>query len=60
VVGRRERLVGPAHLAVRRARPVEGLRRGDLVDEVEVDVDQVAVDLVGVPDLLEEVLAIGP
>jgi hypothetical protein len=26
------------------------------VDEVEVDVDQVAVDLVGVPDLLEEVL----
>jgi hypothetical protein len=26
------------------------------VDEVEVDVDQVAIDLVRVPDLLEEVL----
>jgi hypothetical protein len=26
------------------------------MDEVEVDVDQVGVDLVGVPDLLEEIL----
>ena len=40
VVGRGERLVGPPDLAAREAEPVEGLRRGDLVDEMEVDVDQ--------------------
>src|SRR5699024_12418435 len=42
------------------AQPVEGLRRGDLVDEVEVDVQQVRVavrstgDEVVAPDLLGE------
>src|SRR5580704_2674306 len=51
--------VGPAYLAVGRAQPVEGLRAGDLVDEVEVDIEQVglafrATHHVGVPDLLGE------
>ena len=51
--------VGPAHRAAGQAEPVEGLGRGDLVDEVEVDVEQVGlavggVDEVVVPDLLAE------
>ena len=49
--------VGPPHGATGQAQPVEGLRRGHLVDEVEVDVEQVGlagrgVDDVAVPDLL--------
>ena len=47
VVGGRQRLVGPAHLAAGHPQPLEGLRRGHLVDEVQVDVDQVLGDLVG-------------
>ena len=46
-------LVGAADRAARQAQAVEGLRRGDLVDQVEVDVDQPVGDLVGVPDLVE-------
>ena len=51
--------VGPAHAAAGQAQAVEGLGRGDLVDEVEVDVEQVGlagavagVHHVAVPDLL--------
>ena len=33
--------VGAAHLAPGQAQPLEGLGAGDLVDEVEVDVEQV-------------------
>ncbi len=56
--------VGPAHRAAGQAQPVEGLRRGDLVDEVEVDVEQVGLavggaDEVLVPDLLAERLGVG-
>ena len=56
VIGRRQGLVGAADLPVRETQPVEGLRRGHLVDQMEVDVDQVVVDLVRFPDLLEEIL----
>ena len=54
VVGGRERLVGPAHAPALEPQAVEGLRRGHLVDEVEVDVDQAVGDLVAVPDLVEQ------
>ena len=54
VVGGGERLVGPADRAALEPQPVEGLRRGDLVDEVQVDVDQPVADLVRVPDLVEQ------
>ncbi len=53
VVGGGQGLVGAAHRAVGQAQPVEGLRRGDLVDQVQVDVDQVLGDLVGFPELVE-------
>jgi hypothetical protein len=51
--------VRAAHGAAGQAQAVEGLRAGDLVDEVQVDVDEVrlalgAADDVGVPDLLGE------
>ena len=38
-----QRQVRPPHAAAVQPQPVEGLRRGDLVDEVEVDVEQVRV-----------------
>ena len=50
--------VGPAHRAAGEAEPVERLRAGDLVHEVEVDVEQVGLlpltlaDQVLVPHLL--------
>ena len=55
----RERQVGPADGATGEAEPVEGLGAGDLVEEVEVDVEEVglplgATDDVCVPDLLGE------
>ena len=60
VVGGRERAVGPAHLAAGEPQALEGLGRGDLVHEVEVDVDQRRAalllgraHLVRLPDLLE-------
>ncbi len=40
VVGGRERAVGTAHLAPRKAQAVERLRARDLVHEVQVDVDR--------------------
>ena len=59
--GDRERAGGPAHGAAVGAQAGEGLRRRDLVDEVQVDVeDRLAVLLrndVGVPDLVIEGLA---
>jgi hypothetical protein len=58
VVGHGQRAVGPAHLAAGRAKPGEGLRRGDLVDQVQVDIEDrfavLFVDDVGVPDLVVE------
>ena len=46
-------LSGAAHPAAGQPQPVEGLRRGHLVDQVQVDVDQAVGDLVGLPDLVE-------
>ncbi len=51
--------VGPAHGATGQAQPVEGLGGGDLVHEVQVDVEQVAlvfgpVDHVAVPHLVTQ------
>ena len=66
VVGHGEGAVGAADRAVMGAQPGEGLRRGHLVDQVQVDVeDRLAVrpilaflgDDVGVPDLVVEGLA---
>ena len=56
VVGGGERAVGAADRAAGEAQAVEGLRAGDLVDEVQVDVDQAGGDLVGLPDLVEQAL----
>ena len=56
VVGRGERAIGPADLSPGEAEPVEGLGRGDLVDQVEVDVDRLVGDRVALPDLLEHCL----
>jgi hypothetical protein len=60
VVGGRERAVGPAHRAAGQAQPVERLRAGHLVDEVQVDVEQAGRHLVGLPDLVEQRLGIVP
>ena len=66
VVGRGQGEVGPAHGAAGQAQAVEGLGRGDLVDQVEVDVEQVGlvagagVDHVLVPHLLRQGLALVP
>src|SRR5581483_7633036 len=54
-----DRQVGTADLSPGGAQPVEGLRTGDLVDQVQVDVEQVRLAGspsydVGVPDLLRQ------
>ena len=59
VIHRRERPVRPAHAAAGQAQPLERLRRGDLVDQVQVDVEQRRLarrlgDDVPLPDLLEQ------
>ena len=59
VVHRRERQVWPASPAAGDPQPLEGLRRGDLVDEVQIDVEQFRPALlawheVALPDLVEE------
>ena len=59
VVHRRNGQVGPPQLAARQPEAVEGLRRGDLVDEMEVDEEQRGLagrlrDDVALPDLVEE------
>ena len=64
VVGGGDGEVGPAHAAARQPDAVEGLRAGDLVDEVEIDVEQVglagcAAHHVAVPHLLRERLGHG-
>ena len=51
--------VGTAQLAAGEAQAVEGLRRGDLVDELEVDVEDRRLacglgDEVRLPDFFEE------
>ena len=45
VVLGRDRQVGPAHRAAGQPQAVEGLRAGDLVHEVQVDVEQVGLAL---------------
>ena len=52
VVGRRDRAIGPPHRAPGEPQTLERLRARDLVDEVQVDVEQVAAEGVVVPDLL--------
>ena len=59
VVHGRHGQVGPAHAAAGQPQPVEGLGRGHLVDQVEVDVQQVGLavglaDHVALPHLLGE------
>ena len=54
VVGGGDRPVRTPHGPALDPQPVEGLRRGHLVHEVEVDVEQAVGDLVGVPDLVEQ------
>ena len=59
VVDRGDVAVGAAELAAGQAQAVEGLGRGDLVDEVEVDVEDRGLacglgDEVGLPDFFEE------
>ena len=59
VIHRRHRELGPAHGAARQPEALEGLRRGDLVDEVEIDVEKrrpirLLPHDVRVPHLLEE------
>ena len=59
VVHRRDGQVGPPQLPARQPEAVEGLRRGDLVDEMEVDEEQRGLagrlrDDVALPDLVEE------
>jgi hypothetical protein len=60
VVHRRDREVGPPDAAAGQPQPVEGLRRGDLVDQVEVDVQErdavILPDDVTLPQLVEEAL----
>jgi hypothetical protein len=60
VVGGGEGLVRAAHRALREPQPVECLRRGHLVHQVEVDVDEVVGDLMRLPGLLEQALGHGP
>src|SRR5579872_2444954 len=59
VVGDRDRRVGTAHAAARGAQAFEGLRAGDLVDEVAVDIKEarpvgLGVDEMAFPDLVEK------
>ena len=65
VVHRRDRQVGAADAPPGEPQALERLRRGDLVDEVKVDVEQVgaalgALDDVALPDLLEQRLRHAP
>ena len=53
MVGGGERAVGAADRAAGQPQRLERLRAGDLVHQVEVDVEQVVRHLVGVPDLVE-------
>ena len=57
VIGRRQREVRSPDLAAAQAEPFEGLRRGDLMHEVQIDIEQIgltvdAPDEMVVPDLL--------
>jgi hypothetical protein len=59
VVHRRERELGPAHRPACEPQAFERLRRGDLVDQVQVDVQErrlvrLLADDVRLPDMLEQ------
>ena len=59
VVHRRDREIRAAHRASREAQPLECLRRGDLVDQMEVDVEEGRlarrlVDDMALPDPVEQ------
>ena len=58
VVGDRKRGVGPAHLAASLTQALKGLRAGDFVHQMAVDIDQrraviLGIDQVAVPNLVE-------
>ena len=65
VVGGGDGEVGAVHAPTGQAQPVEGLGRGDLVDQVEVDEEDVRLlrapgaDDVAVPDLLRQCAGLG-
>src|SRR5919109_2390149 len=66
VVGGRKRAVRPARLPAREPQTLERLRRGHLVNQVQVDVDERSAalprrwaDFVELPDLLEQGLGHG-
>jgi hypothetical protein len=59
VIGGGERSVWAAHRTSGQPQGLEGLRRRDLVHEVQVDVQQAVRDLVSVPDLVEQRLGDG-
>ena len=59
MIGHRERQLGAPHLAPREPQRFEGLRTGDLVDQVPVDIEQAGavlapLDDMRVPNLLVE------
>src|SRR5436305_1864472 len=56
VVDRGQGAIGSANLAPGQSQPLEGLGAGDLMHEVQIDVDEVRGDLVGLPDLVEQAL----
>jgi hypothetical protein len=53
VVRGREGAIGPPQPPAGEPQGLERLRRGDLVNEVEVDVEERLGDLVRLPDLVE-------
>ena len=52
VVGRRNGAIGPAHGAPGEPQAFEGLRARNLVDEMQVDIEQVAAERMLIPDFL--------
>ena len=52
VVGRRNRAIGPAHAAPCKPQALECLRARNLVDEMQVDIEQVAAECMIIPDFL--------
>src|SRR5262249_51380145 len=59
MIDRRDSQIGPAHTPTGQPQPLEGLGRGDLVDQGKVDVEQARPPVplmaeVGVPEFVEE------
>ena len=47
MIGQGERAIGTPHRAPRRRQPGEGLRRGHLVEQVQVDIEQSLAVILG-------------